>query len=383
MKKLIFKKITNDISLFFLITILSISIIVWIIQAVNFLDIISEDGHGLKVYFLFTLFSLPKIISKILPFIFMISVFYIIIKYELENELIIYWINGISKLNFINNLIKISFLYFLLQLLLTTIIVPYTLDKGRSFFRSSDVDLFSSIVKQKKFIDGIEDLTIFVEKRESNLLKNIIIKEKIDENESQIIVAQSGEILSGEDISKKIVLNNGKIINTKNKNQNIINFSKFNLDLSKFNPQTVTHPKIQEMSSLNLIKCIIRIEKFENAKNIDQKNFFVGCNTEISIPILEEFLKRFFSPIFIILIGLSSSLVVLSSKHEKFYKLKNILIFCLGIILIMISEISLRYSGLSISNMLTYFFIPILLFTLIYMYIYFTVHSLRGKKIAG
>ena len=383
MKKLIFKKITNDISLFFLITILSISIIVWIIQAVNFLDIISEDGHGLKVYFLFTLFSLPKIISKILPFIFMISVFYIIIKYELENELIIYWINGISKLNFINNLIKISFLYFLLQLLLTTIIVPYTLDKGRSFFRSSDVDLFSSIVKQKKFIDGIEDLTIFVEKRESNLLKNIIIKEKIDENESQIIVAQSGEILSGEDISRKIVLNNGKIINTKNKNQNIINFSKFNLDLSKFNPQTVTHPKIQEMSSLNLIKCITRIEKFENAKNIDQKNFFVGCNTEISIPILEEFLKRFFSPIFIILIGLSSSLVVLSSKHEKFYKFKNILIFCLGIILIMISEITLRYSGLSISNMLTYFFIPILLFTLIYMYIYFTVHSLRGKKIAG
>ena len=383
MKKLIFKKITNDISLFFLITILSISIIVWIIQAVNFLDIISEDGHGLKVYFLFTLFSLPKIISKILPFIFMISVFYIIIKYELENELIIYWINGISKLNFINNLIKISFLYFLLQLLLTTIIVPYTLDKGRSFFRSSDVDLFSSIVKQKKFIDGIEDLTIFVEKRESNLLKNIIIKEKIDENESQIIVAQSGEILSGEDISRKIVLNNGKIINTKNKNQNIINFSKFNLDLSKFNPQTVTHPKIQEMSSLNLIRCIIRIEKFENAKNIDQKNFFDGCNTEISIPILEEFLKRFFSPIFIILIGLSSSLVVLSSKHEKFYKFKNILIFCLGIILIMISEISLRYSGLSISNMLTYFFIPILLFTLIYIYIYFTVHSLGGKKIAG
>ena len=61
MKKLIFKKITKDISLFFLITIVSISVIIWIIQAVNFLDLISEDGHGLKVYFLYTLFSLPKI----------------------------------------------------------------------------------------------------------------------------------------------------------------------------------------------------------------------------------------------------------------------------------------------------------------------------------
>jgi len=118
MKKLIFKKITKDISLFFLISIISVSIIVWIIQAVNFLDLISEDGHSLKIYFLYTLFSLPKIISKILPFIFMISIFYVIIKYEFNNELIIYWINGITKLNFVNIIIFISFLYFLLQILL-------------------------------------------------------------------------------------------------------------------------------------------------------------------------------------------------------------------------------------------------------------------------
>ena len=101
MKKLIFKKIAKDIAIFVLISISCVSIIVWIIQAVNYLDLISEDGHSLRVYFLYTLYSLPKIISKILPFIFMISVFYVIIKYELNNELIIYWINGITKLNFV------------------------------------------------------------------------------------------------------------------------------------------------------------------------------------------------------------------------------------------------------------------------------------------
>ena len=147
MKKLIFKKFAKDISLFFLILIISVATIVWIIQAVNFLDLISEDGHSLKVYFSYTLFSLPKIISKILPFIYMISLFYIIIKYELNNELIIYWINGVTKLNFVNTLIKISFIYFLIQVILTSIIVPYSLDKGRSFFRSSNVDLFTSIIK--------------------------------------------------------------------------------------------------------------------------------------------------------------------------------------------------------------------------------------------
>ena len=36
----------------------------------------------------------------------MISLFYVIIRYELNNELIIYWINGVTKLNFVNNLIS-------------------------------------------------------------------------------------------------------------------------------------------------------------------------------------------------------------------------------------------------------------------------------------
>ena len=88
----------------------------------------------------------------------MIIIFYIIINYEMNNELIIYWINGITKLNFINVLIKISLIYFFIQLMLTTLIVPYTLDKGRSFFRTSNVDLFTSIIKQKNLMTQFKTL---------------------------------------------------------------------------------------------------------------------------------------------------------------------------------------------------------------------------------
>ena len=150
-------------------------------------------------------------------------------------------------MNFVNVIVKISLIYFFIQLFLTTIIVPYSLDKGRSFFRTSNVDLFTSIIKEKKFIDTVENLTIFVDKKNKNFLENIIKKEKINNKKSQIIVAQNGEIVDGDNFEKKIILNNGKIINTEDDNQNIIDFSKFNLDLSKFNTKTVTHPKTQEM----------------------------------------------------------------------------------------------------------------------------------------
>ena len=107
MKKLIFKKFLKDLTSFLLLVSLSIGLIVWVVQAVNFLDFVSEDGHSFKVYFLYTLLSLPKIFSKILPFVYFVSLFYIIGKYENNNELIIFWTIGIKKIEFVS----IFFLY--------------------------------------------------------------------------------------------------------------------------------------------------------------------------------------------------------------------------------------------------------------------------------
>ena len=87
MKKLIFRKIYLDISGFFLAAILIVGLIVWTIQAVNYFDFVTEDGHGLKIYFYYSLLNFPKIIQRIFPFIFFFSVFYIISSYEFKNEI--------------------------------------------------------------------------------------------------------------------------------------------------------------------------------------------------------------------------------------------------------------------------------------------------------
>jgi len=370
MKKLIFKKLTQDISLFFLVTILSISVIVWIIQAVNFLDLVSEDGHSIKVYFLFTIHSLPKIISKIFPFIFMVSLFYTILRYELNNELVIYWLNGVSKIDFINIIIKISLIYFIIQIIFTSLIVPFTLDKGRSFFRSSNIDLFSAVIKEKKFNDTVKNLTVFIETKNDNLLENIIIKERIDKNNSQLISAKTGEIISNE-TSKRIVLYNGKIINYENDKQNIIDFSEFSLDLNKFSTNTITHPKVQEMSSVNLISCLKLMIKNNLIYKIDsEKIFFIGCDSRISLVLIEEFLKRFITPFFIVLLSLCSSFIIFYNKNNNKFKILNVSLFLLGLIIIILSESSLNSAVTDIKKTLLYIFFPIFIFIIIYSFFY-------------
>ena len=111
MKKLIFKKFYKDLSSFFLVILLLVGIIVWTIQAVNYFDFVTEDGHGLKIYFYYSILNFPKIIHGIFPFIFFISIFYMIIKYENKNEMFIFWINGINKLEFVNKLILVSLIF--------------------------------------------------------------------------------------------------------------------------------------------------------------------------------------------------------------------------------------------------------------------------------
>ena len=65
MKKLIFNKLYIDTASFFLTSLLIMSLIVWTLQAVNYFDFVTEDGHGLRVYFSYTLLNFPKIINYV------------------------------------------------------------------------------------------------------------------------------------------------------------------------------------------------------------------------------------------------------------------------------------------------------------------------------
>ena len=141
MKKFIFKKLYLDTVNFFLTSLLIMSLIVWTLQAVNYFDFVSEDGHGLKVYFAYTFLNFPKIVHRLLPFVFFISLFYTIIKYENNNELSIFWINGISKFKFVNTMIIFSILLMFFQIWLGSYLSPKSQLKARNLIKNSNVEV--------------------------------------------------------------------------------------------------------------------------------------------------------------------------------------------------------------------------------------------------
>ena len=104
MKKILYKKLLYDYVAFLFIALISTATVIWVFQAVNFLDIMIEDGRDYLVYLKFSILNYPKILSKIFPFVLFFSIFYVTDRYELNNELIILWNFGLNKIQLVNGL---------------------------------------------------------------------------------------------------------------------------------------------------------------------------------------------------------------------------------------------------------------------------------------
>ena len=373
MKKILFQKFIKDTLKLFIIIAFVIGIIVWVIQAVNFLDFVTEDGHSLYVYFSYSALNFPKIIHRILPFVFFISLFYQILKYESKNELLIFWTNGVKKIQFINVVIFYSLLVTIFQVFLGSFISPYSQNEARSFIRTSNVDFFPSLIKEGKFIDTVSNLTIFIESKDQfGNYKNIFLKdlfEKKTNNEQtqdsfQIIYAKSGRLINS-DNNRYFELYNGEMINKENKKITNLTFDKINFNLSKYTSKSTTYPKIQEVPSEDIIKCLYlnyknEIDKFESSN-------FLQCRIASMNAIKQEFLKRFYKPLYLPLLSLISCLLILKSKENDDFDKFKIFLFLIIFFVIVISEFSLRFSTSGQLGLFFFLILPLLTFITIYL----------------
>ena len=366
MKKLIFRNIFKDITYFFLLSSLSITLTVWVIQSVNFLDFVTEDGHGLGVYATYSLLSLPKIFSRLTLFLFFISTFFVLLKYEDNNEILIFWNHGVKKIEFVNNFIKFSLIFVIIQLIFSYFIVPATQEKARNLFKASNIDYFPSILKSKYFNDTIEDVTIFIgEKGVNGNLKQIFLMDnKKNKIGSQIILSKSGNLIK-KNKNFFLILNDGNIINLDSKKSNILQFKKSEFNLSKYISKTTTYPKIQETNSQTLIKCL-NILIFKNSKEAKK---ILNCDLQNIEGINKEIYKRLFVPLYIFLIGVISSALILKSKNNKNFNFFKLIIFLCGFAAIIFSEISSQFVSLNIINNLLLTLSPIIISLVFYIFI--------------
>ena len=371
MKKILFRKLLYDYIKFFSVALFCTSIVIWVFQAVNYLDIMIEDGRGYWVYIKFSLLNFPKIVSKLYPFVLFFSIFYVTVNYELNNELIIYWNFGIHKIQIINLILKYSIILFLIQVILTSIIVPKSQDLARSFLRTSSVNFFDNFIKPQKFNDTIKGVTIYTDKKDENgNLKNLYIKKELKDNQFQITYAKEGEFKLIRNIPI-LVLYNGATITSKDGEVTNISFSKSDFSLSNIETNTTTYKKTQELSSIKLIKCIEGFYKHKKTE-FDLKNKYIeNCSLQNIDNIFKEFYKRYFIPLYIPILSLIPFLLITSSKENIKYNRLRLFTFLIGLIIVIFSETTIRLiTNVTVQN-IGLIITPLIILFIFYFYLFY------------
>ena len=296
-----------------------------------------------------------------IPLCFLISITLTIAKLEDDNELIVIWTSGLNKIYIVNLFFRISLVVMLFQLMFTSIINPSLLNISRSILKNSQLQFVPSLLKEKQFNDTIEKLTIFVGEKDINqTYRNIFIRDDgkiLSEigSTSSTIFAKSGYI---DKITNNLILFNGHIQKLNDDGGiSIINFKKTQLDLKGLSTKSISEPKMQETSTINILSCLVT----NNIKldNCDQtKKSIMDNKIEVN--------KRLGLPILVPLLSLVCSFLLSTRKDQKFYNYNKHIYILIGLLIIILTEMMVRYSGFSWKHLSAFYLFPIILLPIFY-----------------
>jgi len=335
----LYKYLTIEVLKSFLLVVTSFSLLIWIVQAAKFLSLITENGFSIFVYIKYIIYIFPKVVSRVAIISFLISLFLTILKFQDSKEFEIYWLSGISKIQVVKLILKISFIPTLFSLLFYLYLAPVCSFKSREIIANSEFSMVNSLMKKGNFNSPLKDLTIFVHRNDNKgNVEKVYIFEKF-----KTIIAKKGRVLNIDD-KNYLELIDG-FIHEKNSNNNIaiIKFEKTLFDFTKYQTTIVKNPKNQERSTLWLLN------KYKSSNNNNEKN-----------ELMTELHQRIFKSLFIPTIAILCSFI-LYSNNEKINLLKlKITIFSISTLFIIFLEILINHSVKNIVFQYTFYTTPFL-----------------------
>ena len=366
-KNKIYNYITLELIKSFILILFSLSLIAWTVRAVNFLDLIVDSGYSTSTYFIYSLLNLTNIMTKFIPLSFLLALVLTIIRLERQNELLVLWTSGVAKFKIANLFFFISMFILLVYIIFSTIITPTALNKSRSLIKQSGVNTATNLLKPNAFSDAFKGLTFYIGEKENNIVKNIFIKDDsnnlkslLPENSSaqdKTIIAERGII-----DKNKIILENGIIQSYEKDTVKVIQFNRTLLNFDNLDNRVIKDVKIQETSTLRILSCLKN-----HYYNKVSEDYVKNCPKNNIAIVIETFSRRVVMPLYIPLVSILISFMLIYTKNKKTKILNRYVFFMLSFVLLVLSELLVRYSGISNTGFYTYLLTPFISLPVLYV----------------
>ena len=142
---------------------------------------------------------------------------------------------------------------------------------------------------------------------------------------------------------------------------NLVKFEQLNISLKNLKNNIIEQPKLQETSTFILMKCFLSTENIE----------FLDCKKDSKTEIITTLNRRFSLPFYIPIVSLICSFLLIKTSVKKNYFLNKYSIFFLSFLVLLYSELVIRFTGLSQLISLIFIFTPVIIGPLLYLMLMF------------
>ena len=229
----------------FLITLITLTIVIWFTQAMRDFDLITSERQTLFVFIGITSMIVPLLVMIIAPIALMVSASHVLSRLGSDSEIIVMNAAGVSPWRLLWPFLVAGILVSMLVAAIAVYVSPRALRELRDWSSQVRADILTNIVQPGRFTSIGGNLTFHIaDRRPNGLLVGIFVDDRRDPHEEATYLAEQGEIVKNPNGSF-LVLEHGSIqrLEAGRPDPRIVTFDRYAFDLSKFTggPQSVTY----------------------------------------------------------------------------------------------------------------------------------------------
>jgi lipopolysaccharide export system permease protein len=229
----------------FLITVVTLTVVIWFTQAMRDFDLITSERQTLFVFIGITGMIVPLLIMIIAPIALMVSAGHVLNRLGSDSEIIVMNAAGVSPWRLLRPFLAAAIVVSILVGVIAAYLSPRALRELRDWSSQVRADILTNIVQPGRFTSVGGDLTFHIaDRRPNGLLLGIFVDDRRDPNEHATYLAEQGEIIKNPE-GTFLVLEHGSIqrLQAGHTDPRILSFDRYPFDLSKFTsgPQNVTY----------------------------------------------------------------------------------------------------------------------------------------------
>ena len=334
---------------FFVIT-LSITGVSWLVQSIRYLEIILNKGARLLDFIELTVYLIPFLLFITLPISLFFTIYYTYRKLSHDREITALYSLGIDRIKIIKTFFLFSTCVVLLHYVISIYLLPMSMYKFKNLKFEIDHNSIVNLLQFNTFISKINNITLYIEKKEKdNLLRNIFIYNLKNPEKDITFIANSGKFYNTNSGIQLTLYNGSKLeFDHKNKKYSLVKFSKHSMSSlntlegikSKFKENAYEFSISELLFSNDLPQNKISrfraqghfrlLWPFTSISIIMSMLFFLTQYEQIRKSVVKANVYTFISALFIILA--TFSLYTLNYSSQKYYVIMymlNILVSCI------------------------------------------------------